>query len=99
MRMKRKANMTAAFACILWGGVFLLGRALIYHIYDQGPGIFPTTGQMDHGVVLPMMVVVLVGGCAWIANAFQRWFTALAVISVIALMALLPFVLASGGGV
>ena len=97
--MKRKGNILAAITCFLWSGVFLLGRDLLYHVYEKGPGVFPSAGQIEFGMVYPIAMAAMVGGSAWIANAFQRWFNVLAVIASIALIALLPFMLAYGGGV
>jgi hypothetical protein len=97
--VKRKANITAAIACFLWGGLFLLGRDLTYGVFIQHVIGFPSAGQIDSYMVFPAIMMVLITGCAWMANAMQRWFTGLAVISALALLALLPFLFVYTGGV
>jgi hypothetical protein len=97
--MQRSANITAIIAFVLWLGMFSLGRDLTYHIYEQGPGIYPNSGQTDFYVLFPLCVALLIATGAWVVNGLQRWFSVLGVISAISLFLLLPFLLAFGGGV
>lgn len=50
-------------------------------------------------MVFPAIMVALIGVSAWVANSLQRWFVGLAIIAVIALFALMPFLFAYTGGV
>ena len=97
--MRRGANITGAIAATLWGGLFLVGRGGTYGIYRHGVGVFPVAGQIDFYIVIPLLMMIAVGGCAWLVNALQRWFTILGVVSLLALFALLPYLMGFGGGV
>lgn len=97
--MKRSSNIFAAVVALLWLGVFLSGRDLVYGIYLHGRGVAPSAEQIDSGIVLPLVVVLALGACAWLVNALNRYFPMLATISYVALFALLPFMLMAGGGV
>jgi hypothetical protein len=72
---------------------------LTYGVYRQGPGVFPVADQIEYYMVFPAIMVALIGVSAWVANSLQRWFVGLAIIAVIALFALMPFLFAYTGGV
>jgi hypothetical protein len=77
----------------------MLGRDGAYHIFEQGAGIHPSSGQIDFYLVIPLCIAFLLATVAWFANGFQRWFNILGAVAAISLFALIPYVLASGGGV
>lgn len=97
--MRRSANITAVVAAILWSGLFLLGRDGIYHIYEQGPGVHPNSGQIDYYIVFPRLVLGILSTTAWVANGLQRGFTTLGVVAAVSLFVLLPYLFGYTGGV
>ena len=79
--------------------MFVLGRDLTYHIYEQEPGVYPSSGQIDNYLALPLVVAFLLAACAWLVNGLQRWFAALGVVAALSLVLLLTYLLSYGGGV
>jgi len=86
-------------ACLLWLSLAIIGRGLTRDVYSQGPGLFPSAAQLDFYVLVPVASLVTVALCAWLVNGLQRWFDLLALLSGIALVALLPYMLLYTGGV
>ena len=97
--MRRSANITALIAFAFWFGLALLGRDLTFGVYDHGPDVHPSSGQIDFYIVIPCLVALSVALFAWLTNALQRWFGVLGVFAALALCALLPYLFGYTGGV
>lgn len=95
----RTANVLAAVAVCLWVGVAMVGRSLIDGVIDQRALGYPNLAQIDWSIVSPAFIALGVSTVAWICNWVRRWPVFLGAIAVVALIALLPFLAFSGGGV
>lgn len=93
----RKANIIAAITTALWFGLFYMGRSGIYGIYAHGEGVYPNSGQIDYYMVFPVCVAAALMLSAWVCNSF-RAAQPLAAISILALVALFPYLLIYTGG-
>jgi len=86
-------------AIVLWFALALLGRDLLTGVVaQQAPG-YPSMGQINFYIVWPLFLVAALLVCAWLCNAVGRWPWVLGLLSGAALVALLPYVAVSGGGV
>ena len=95
----RSANIAAAIAIAIWFAIFAMGRDLAFHVYDQGPGIFPSSGQIDGYVIIPVLVAFAISLGAWAANGLQRGKAALGALAIISIVAILPYMFGYSGGV
>lgn len=95
----RAANIIGGIAVVLWFGLALLGRSLLFGVVAQKVPGYPNMGQINLYVVWPLFVTVALLVCAWVCNAFQRWPLALGLISVASLVLMLPCLALWGGGV
>jgi len=95
----RAANITTGIAATLWLCLALVGRQLIIGVVAQRfPGA-PNIGQIDFYALWPWLVVTGLFGCAWLCNGLRRWPALLGSVAGVALTALLPYVVAIGGGI
>lgn len=93
------ANILAAIATALWFAIFAMGRDLSYHVYEQGPGIFPSSGQLDGYMIVPLVVAFGIAIAAWCFNAAQRWYSLLGGLAAIMLVSIIPYMFGYSGGV
>ena len=93
----RAANTTAAVSILAWLGLAYIGMDLVRGVAERVGSA--DIGQVEFYIAWPLLmaVVVLIG--AWGCNAFRRWPRALALLSGISLVALLPYLLVYTGGV
>ncbi|MGB7655150.1 MAG: hypothetical protein WBL74_06690 [Novosphingobium sp.] len=96
---RRSANIVAAIATALWFAIFAMGRDLSYSVYEQGPGIFPSSGQLDGYMVAPLVVAFGIAIAAWCFNAAQRWYWLLGTLAAVTLVSIIPYMLGYSGGV
>jgi hypothetical protein len=94
----RTANVFAGITTMLWAGLFYLGRSGIHGIYSQGNAAYPNSDQIDYYVVFPGCVTAVVMLTGWICNG-RRAALPLVAISILALAALFPYLLAYTGGI
>ena len=95
----RTANVLAAIAALLWFGVALVGCGLIGGVVDQHVMGYPNAQQIESLIVRPFLVVVVIVSLAWLCNGLRRWAGFLGTVAALALIALLPFLALSSGGV
>lgn len=95
----RTANILAGIAALGWFAMLWLGRDLVGGVVAQKVIGGPNVEQIDYGIVWPALVLVALLASAWTSNALRRWFGPLAVLSGVALVALLPYLAFAGGGV
>ena len=93
----RTANILAVFSCMLWLGMFYMGRSLTYGVYTHGKGIFPNSGQIDHYIIIPICVALMLAAFAWVFNGLRSP-QPLVAISILCLVALLPYLFTYTGG-
>jgi hypothetical protein len=93
----KAANISAGVVVALWLGLFHMGRSLIYGVYGHGRGVYPNSGQIDHYMVFPMLVVVTLLLTAWVCNMLKAA-QPLAIICGLAVAALLPYLFSYTGG-
>jgi phosphoglycerol transferase MdoB-like AlkP superfamily enzyme len=74
-----------------------MGRSLTYGVYTHGEGVFPNSRQIDHYMVIPICVTLALAVFAWIFNGL-RSAQPLVAISIISLVALLPYLFGYTGG-
>lgn len=95
----RGANILTGIAVLIWGGLLLVGRDLVGGVVAQKAVGYPNTGQIDFLIVWPAFVVLALLMGAWICNGLRRWPGLLALLSGVALAAVLPYLFVYGGGV
>lgn len=93
----RTANIFTVISFMLWLGMFYMGRGLTYGVYTHGEGVFPKSGQIDHYMVIPICIALVLAVSAWIFNGL-RSAQPLAAISILSLAALLPYLFGYTGG-
>jgi hypothetical protein len=95
----RAANVIAGVAITIWFALALAGRGAMDGIIAQRVLGYPNTGQISLYVFWPLFVVNALLFCAWICNALNRGAVILALLSGASIVALLPYLVISGGGV
>jgi hypothetical protein len=95
----RGANIIASIAALLWFGLLVSGRNGVRGIVAQRVLDYPNTAQIDLYIVWPSSVMIALLACAWVCNGFRRWPALLALVSSAALLAILPYIMISRGGV
>jgi hypothetical protein len=99
----RKANIWAAAVCCLWAALVWIGIDLVEGVVHQHVVDYPSDGQITGYILLPAIIVFIVSFSAIVLNSISRWGPARAVIlgilSTLAFLLLLPYVVSMGGGV
>lgn len=95
----RAANILTSLAVLIWFSLLLVGRGLVERVAGQRVLGYPSAGQIDVYLVWPALAVIALLGTAWVCNGVRRWPWLLASIAVVALTALVPFLLSFSGGV
>ena len=95
----RAANITAAFAIVLWLGLAVLGRQTLIDFLVDDVADWPTMMSIDFSIVLPMSMASALLAWAWFCNTGERRPWALKLASVGMIAAILPYLMIFGGGV
>jgi hypothetical protein len=95
----RWANIIASIAALLWLGLLVSGWNGVRGIIAQRVMDYPNAAQIDLYIVWPSFVMIALLVCAWVCNGLRRWPELLAVVSSAALLAVLPYIIISRGGV
>lgn len=93
----RTANIITSISVALWLGMFYIGRSLVYGVYTHGKGVFPNSAQIDYYMVFPICVALALAVSAWIFNGL-RAAQPLVAMSILCLVALLPYLFLYTGG-
>jgi hypothetical protein len=95
----RGANILAVVAVFVWFGLALIGLSLVRGVVEQNVPGYPSNGQIQFLVLIPIGIAALLITCTWLCNRFMRRPPLLGCISGAALLAVLPYLLGLGGGV
>jgi len=99
MSAMRLANTLAACAVTVWLGLLLVGRALLLGIPGQHVVGYPSAAQIDHYVVLPASVLIVLLFTAAIINRVQRFAVGLVYLSGFSLIGAAGYFLTLSGGI
>ena len=95
----RIADILTIVAVTIWGAILLFGRMLLVGVAaQQSPG-YPRLGQIDWLIVGPFGVITLLLIFGWMGSAYRRIKGVQWAVSVITLLAVLPYFFFYGGGV
>ena len=94
----RGPNIITAIGAALWLTMVILGRQSTYGIFAQGVGAYPNAGQIDFGILLPGVILIVLLLSAWVCNMIARLQGVLFAISVMSIALLLPYFALLGGG-
>ena len=92
------ANIVTAAAICAWLVVALFGHSLLSDLAGRGVRGHPSIQQINMGLVGPVAVVTALLAAAWLSNIMNRWPGVLALMSLVAIFAALPYVFAWGWG-
>jgi len=95
----RGANILAGLAVLAWFGLSFIGLSLLRGVAEQNVPGYPSSGQVQYLIIYPMLVAALLIASAWFCNRLVHRPALLGCLSVTALFAVLPYLLALGGGV
>ena len=83
----------------VWVGWLWLGMRLIEAVIQQHVPGYPTIGQIDFLIGIPLKIVAILLLAIAGASAFTRLSLALVIVATLALFGVLPYVFFYGGGV
>ncbi|WP_324262564.1 hypothetical protein U4960_05470 [Altererythrobacter sp. H2] len=95
----RVANISSAIVILLWLGLAFAGRNQLTPFLVDEVADWPTITSIDFVILLPLLMAMALLALACVCNASRRWPAALLVASFAWLIAILPYVIVSGGGV
>lgn len=95
----KTANIISAIVTVLWLGLAFAGRDSLKPLLMDEVADWPTMTSIDSVILFPILMATALLAFAWVCNASGRWPFALLVASFAWLVAILPYLVITGGGV
>lgn len=95
----RIANLFALVVVAAWSALLWLGVHLMKGVVAQQAHGYPTPDQFDYLIGVPLAIIATVAATVFLANCAGRLWIVSCVVSAVALIAALPYLLMLGGGV
>jgi len=93
----RAPNILVAVSAFFWLAFALMGSTLVAGVAERVGSV--NVGQLEFYVIFPLVVVVSLALSAWVGTKYPKSEWLQVVLSVLALVLLLPYCTMSGGGV